>query len=363
MVIRIGIVGMGWGANHARVLAELAPHFQITALCSRRPEKPQAVADELGLPAEAVETDWRRLVERRDVDLVVVTAPDHLHHPIVHEAVKSGKHVFCDKPLAMDSGEAAEMLHATENAGVAHFTGFTWRFAPPCATLKRLIDAGALGDVHYVDAHFRIGPPLAGKEWQLEPQHRRGGVFSNLMVHLLDLVSYLTGAYAGEVGTVAGWRVQASGDGTGVHQSGWVLLENPGRTVRARLHASQMTTLRASDPVRVEVHGTSATAIGYANPLRPHTQRVTLVPQLSAEPEPVTPLEFPGGPPAPPTAALPSGGLLRPTIRHLYEAHVLPRLTGAAPAPGTPTFSDGLAAQRLLDAALQSVESGDWVTA
>jgi hypothetical protein len=75
----------------------------------------------------------------------------------------------------------------------------------------------------------------------------------------------------------------------------------------------------------------------------------------------VTPLEHPGGPPAPPTAALPSGGLLRPTIRHLYEAHIVPRLTAGAARPDTPTFLDGWAAQRVMDAALESASGGCWV--
>jgi hypothetical protein len=84
--------------------------------------------------------------------------------------------------------------------------------------------------------------------------------------------------------------------------------------------------------------------------------------RTSDEPEPVAPLEFPGGLPAPPTAALPSGGLLRSTIQHLYEAHILPAVTGAGPAaPGTPTFHDGWIAQRVMDAALMSSDLGRWV--
>ncbi len=378
--IRLGIIGAGWGANHARVAAELSPLVEVRALCARRPERMAALAAELGLPRESCLLHWEELVRREDVDLVVVTAPDALHCPITLAAVTAGKHVFCEKPLAMDAAQAKQMLQAAERAGVAHFTGFTWRFAPPFATIRRLIEAGALGTVQLIDAHFRIGPPLPGKEWQLDPEQRAGGVLGNLGVHLIDLARFLAGRPGEpappEPSRAVPWRVWAHcelrGQRAGVALAAagdprtndvcWLHLEaGAGRPLwSARLQVSQVLTLRASDPVRVEVHGTEATAIGYANPLLPERQRVVLLHRISQLPEPVEPLEYPGGPPAPPTAALPSGGLLRPTIRHLYEAHIVPRLAGGRPAAHTPTFRDGWIAQRVMDAALRSAARGEW---
>src|SRR5437764_14776749 len=107
--VRLGIVGVGWGANHARVAAELAPRFEVRALWSRRRERAQALAEELGVPDTGVETDWQRLVARDDVDLVAITAPDHLHHPITLAAIAGGKHVFCEKPLAMNADQAQDL--------------------------------------------------------------------------------------------------------------------------------------------------------------------------------------------------------------------------------------------------------------
>ncbi|MGH2370264.1 MAG: Gfo/Idh/MocA family oxidoreductase, partial [Chloroflexota bacterium] len=383
----------------------LAPLVEVRAVCSRRRERLEGIRAELGLPDAALEQEWQRLVERPDVDLVVNTAPDNLHHPITLAAIARGKHVFCEKPLAMRAAQAREMLDIAEAAGVAHFTGFTWRFAPPMATIRRLLNAGALGEVRFIDGHFRIGPPLAGKEWQFDPEQRAGGVLGNLGVHLIDLARYLTsppapgseverGNASRQVGHDAGlrspslrgkgpggrshplgWRVWARCDAisrppaaTGGHTSGvndlvWLQVAMGGgpEAPQARLQASQLLTLRAADPVRLEVHGTAASAVGYANPLAPERQRVTCFSHTSDLPERVEPLEFPGGPPAPPTAALPSGGLLRPTIRHLYEAHIVPRLTRGHARPDTPTFYDGWLAQRVMDAALESAERGLWV--
>jgi predicted dehydrogenase len=373
---------------------------EVRALCSRRRARSEALARELGLPDSALEERWEALVGRDDVDLVVNTAPDYLHHPITMAAIAHRKHVFCEKPLAMNAAQAREMLDAAERVGIAHFTGFTWRFAPPFATVRRLIERGTLGRVWLIDGHFRIGPPLPGKEWQLDPEQRAGGVLSNLGVHLIDLVRFLAGpgieppapgerswcvwAHSEALG---GHVERPGGPAGGVQDVCWLQLDlaltsrpapqtrpaaglaaatdgrpAPPASLHARLQVSQLPTLRASDPVRVEVHGTAATAIGYANPLAPQRQRVALIERTSEAPRPVEPLEYLGGPPAPPTAALPSGGLLRPTIKHLYEAHIVPRLRGAPPAAGdTPTFRDGWIAQRVLDAALRSAAGGGWV--
>jgi predicted dehydrogenase len=367
----VGVVGAGWGANHARVVAELGRPLALRALCSRRRERLVPLAAELGLPEDALETDWRRLVARPDVDLVVITAPDALHHPIGLGAAQAGKHVFCEKPLAMDAAQARELLEAATAAGVAHFTGFTWRFAPPFATLRRLLGGGALGPLRFVDGHFRIGPPGAGKEWQLDPAQRAGGVLGNLGVHLIDLTRALLLAGDDPAAGVDGWRVWARADlaeragpaGGAANDLFWLHLQlGPGRDApQARLQVSQLLTLRAADPVRVEAHGRAASAVGYANPLAPERQRLALFERTSELPRSIEPLDFPGGPPAAPTAALPSGGLLRPTIRHLYEAHILPRLGDGERRPDTPTFADGWQAQRVMDAALRAAAAGTWV--
>jgi predicted dehydrogenase len=384
--IGVGIVGAGWGANHARVVAELGAGVAVRALCARRRERLLPLAVELGLPEGALETSWERLVAREDVDLVVVTAPDVLHHPISLAAIGEGKAVFCDKPLAMDAPQAKEMLDAAEAAGVPHFTGFSWRFAPPFATMRRLLGEGVAGPLRFMDGHFRIGPPLAGKEWQHDPRQRAGGVLGNLGVHLIDLCRAFLLA-GGDPAEVDGWRVWARTDLAGrdpfgeaggaepqdgaparssaVNDLVWLQLQmGAGRDApQARLQASQLLTLRAPDPVRVEVHGAQASLAGYANPLAPEGQRVALWERTSAPAQAVTPLDFPGGPPAPPTAALPSGGLLRPTVRHLYEGHILPRLLQGVSRPDTPTFRDGWLAQRVMDAALRSAQEGSWVAA
>jgi predicted dehydrogenase len=231
---------------------------------------------------------------------------------------------------------------------------------------------------------------VSGKEWKLDPEQRAGGALGNLGPHLIDLARYFLDTGRGLPTPQAGdWRVWARCDVIGEPSPGgaddrvndltWLHLEmrvplphgateqgvpaQHTRLVQARFQVSQLHELRASDPVRLEVHGTAGSAIGYANPLAPPTQRVSFIPRTSAPPEPVLPLEFPGGTPMAPSAAQPSGDLLRPTIRHLYAAYILPSLSGSAGAdPGAPSFLDGVIAQRVMDAALSSSQSGTWVT-
>ena len=228
-----------------------------------------------------------------------------------------------------------------------HFTGYTWRFAPPFATMRRLLGEGVVGPLRFIDGHFRIGPPLAGKEWQHDPRQRAGGVLGNLGVHLIDLCRAFLLA-GGDPAEVEGWRVWArtdlagrepsggsgssgeareDGGGSAVNDLVWLQLQmGAGRDApQARLQASQLLTLRAPDPVRVELHGARASLAGYANPLAPEGQRVALWERTSTPAQAVTPLDFPGGPPVAPERRAAQRGAPAP--------HRAPPLRGAHPAP------------------------------
>lgn len=378
--VGVGIVGMGWGANHARVLSRLAPLVEVRALCSRRPARAEALAMETGLPRSVVQTSWEELVQRADIDLVVVTTPDYLHYPITMAAIAGSKHVFCEKPLAMTQAQAQEMLEAAETAKVSHFTGMNWRYALPVATIKQALRDGRVGEVRMIDSHFRVGPPVSGREWKIDPEQRAGGALGNLGIHLIDMTRYLARAEGplpepDEPGN--DWRIWARCDSADEHERTRSIdgsnadvayaalsleMKTPYGVVHSRMQVSQLHFMRTNYPVCVEVHGTLGSAAGYANPLSPGTQRAEFLPRISAEPEPLTPLIRPGGL----TETIPSHGrvgMLRPAIKHVYQAYVIPEITGEAPIDSeAPTFRDGYIAQRVMEAALSSARSGRWVT-
>lgn len=358
----LGILGAGWGRVHALAVGEL-DGVEVSALWSRNPEHCRSVGAELGLPDTACEQDWQALVGRDDVDAVVIAAPDSLHHDMAIAAAGRGKQLVCEKPLAQTAAEAEAMLDAARSAGVGHFTGFLWRYAAPVATVRELLEHGRLGSLLALDMHFRLGPPRPDRQWQ---HVRHGGVLSNLVVHMADLVRYLQPAEHRD-GTHA-WRVWAhtapASDPGPAAESGpvppsqaWLHLQcETGLSVR--LQASQEWGIRTDFPLRMEVHGSRASAVAYANPLRPDSDRVDVVEQLSGVAEP-QPLCRPGGRSEPPGSSTSASAYLLPATRHLYQAFVLPAWHGR-PAGDPPTFLDGLRAQQLIDTALRSAHSGGW---
>ncbi|MFB3105687.1 MAG: Gfo/Idh/MocA family protein, partial [Pseudomonadales bacterium] len=153
--LRIGMIGYGFmGRAHSNAYRRVNNFFKLehtpvlTAVCGRDSEKVQAFADEWGY--ESVESDWQQLVQRNDIDLVDIGAPNHLHHDIALAAAEHGKMVLCEKPLAMNVDEAEEMTAAVEKAGVANMVWFNYRRVPAIALAKQLVDEGRIGrPFHY----------------------------------------------------------------------------------------------------------------------------------------------------------------------------------------------------------------------
>ena len=121
-------------------------------ICGRDPEWVAQSAKALGW--QETETDWRRIVVRDDIDAVDITAPSNFHKEIAIAAAENGKHIFCEKPLALNLSDAREMLTAVKKAGVRHQIGFNYRFAPAVMLAKKMIDEGRLGRISHVRGAF-----------------------------------------------------------------------------------------------------------------------------------------------------------------------------------------------------------------
>ena len=152
---------------------------------------------------EESDCDWERVVERKDIDMVDVSTPGYLHHPMVIAAAQAGKHIFCEKPLANSLSEAKEMLKAVEKAGVMHMINFNYRRLPAVAFAKRLIDEGKIGEVyHYHGAYLQdwIMDPEFPLVWRLEKKYAGSGALGDIGAHATDLAEFLIG----EIQTVTG---------------------------------------------------------------------------------------------------------------------------------------------------------------
>ncbi|WP_438449382.1 Gfo/Idh/MocA family protein [Gorillibacterium sp. sgz5001074] len=199
--VNVGMIGYKFmGKAHSHAYKDLpmffpaAPRPVMKALCGRDEAGVSKAAVQFGW--ESYETDYRKLLERDDIDLVDINAPSNAHKDIVLAAAKAGKHIFCEKPLALTLADSREMLEAVEQAGVTHMVGFNYRFAPAVRLAKKLVEEGRLGRIHHFRAWFLqdwIVDPDFPLVWRLQKEIAGSGSHGDLGAHLIDLAHYLVG--------------------------------------------------------------------------------------------------------------------------------------------------------------------------
>jgi predicted dehydrogenase len=200
----VGMVGYAFmGRAHSQAWRTVGHFFDLplrprmSAICGRDAAAVAAAAERLGWPA--TETDWKRLIERDDVDLVDVCTPGSSHAEISIGALEAGKHVLCEKPLANTVEEARAMAAAAATAaarGVRAMTGFNFRRVPAVALARELVAAGRLGAIRHVRGAY-LGNHLLDPEfplvWRLQAEHAGSGALGDLGAHAVDLAQYLAG--------------------------------------------------------------------------------------------------------------------------------------------------------------------------
>src|ERR1043165_4463951 len=142
--LRIGIIGYGFmGRTHSNAFSQVKNFFDLKykpvlkAVCARDAEKAKAFAKNWGY--ESVETDWRKLIARDDIDLIDIAAPNNVHAEIAIAAAKAGKAILCEKPLAINGPDAEKMVKAVEKAGVPNMVWYNYRRVPAVTLAKQLI--------------------------------------------------------------------------------------------------------------------------------------------------------------------------------------------------------------------------------
>lgn len=203
--LNIGLIGYGFmGRAHSNAYRRVNQFFDLEyrpvmkAACARKQEKLKSFAENWGW--ESCETDWRRLIERKDIDAIDICSPNNTHHEIVMAAAQAGKMVLCEKPLAMNTAEGREMTEAVENAGVANMVWFNYRRVPAIALAKQLIDEDRVGRVFHYRAKYlqdwTISPkvPQGGATlWRLDVDVAGSGVTGDLLAHSIDTAMWLIG--------------------------------------------------------------------------------------------------------------------------------------------------------------------------
>ena len=207
---RIGMIGYGFmGRAHSNAYRRVNNFFDLEyrpvlkAVCARNAENAQAFADKWGY--ESVETDWRALLARDDIDAVDICVPNNLHKEISIAAAEAGKTILCEKPLAMNTAEGEEMCQAVEKAGVPNIVWYNYRRVPAVSLAKQLIDEGRLGRIFHYRANFlqdwtiSEDVPQGGPgTWRLDVDAAGSGVTGDLLAHCIDTAVWLNG----EISTV-----------------------------------------------------------------------------------------------------------------------------------------------------------------
>jgi predicted dehydrogenase len=356
MSARLGaaVVGTGFGViTHARALA--AAGIEVRALVGRDPAKTAQRAALFDIPHAL--TDRAEAFARDDVDVVAVTTPPHTHCEIVLDAVAAGKHVLCEKPFARDVDEARRMLHAADAAGVVHFLGTEFRFAPGQALLTRTARSGAIGEPRFFLFALQLptlhDPAAEMPEWW-DDAAQGGGWLGAHGTHTIDQVR----TTMGEITRVSAALETLSPRAMTADDTYTVQFEtNTGAT--GLLHSS--CAAGGQFVVATKVTGTAGSA---------WTQGDEVWIDTGAGPTPVPPADdLPAEAPIPPPGELlhttydmwhSTGMDLAPYTRlyALMRDRILGYDTPDDPAPGT--FVDGVANQAVVDAIRASSASRAW---
>lgn len=189
--VRVAVIGMGMGRNHAVHFRD-APEADLIALCDVDEQRLAEVASETG-PRRTYRR-WEDVLADPEIDAVSVVLPNSLHAPVTLAALESGKHVMCEKPLAMNAAEAEQMVATARRLDRKLMVHFNVRFTRTAQAVKRAIDDGHVGHIYYARSiwHRKRGIPRLGG-WFTQKAMAGGGVLIDLGVHRLDLALWLMG--------------------------------------------------------------------------------------------------------------------------------------------------------------------------
>ncbi|MBV8567135.1 MAG: Gfo/Idh/MocA family oxidoreductase [Methylobacteriaceae bacterium] len=203
--LNVAVVGCGFmGRTHSNAFGKVGNFFNLEhrpvmkAVCARSDASVKAFAEQWGY--ESVETDWRRLVARKDIDLIDIATPNDTHAEIAIAAAQAGKMVMCEKPLGRNAGESVRMVAAVETAKVPNMVWYNYRRVPAVTLAKQILDEGKLGKIFHYRAKFlqdwtisKDLPQGGTGLWRLDVNVAGSGVTGDLLAHCIDTALWLNG--------------------------------------------------------------------------------------------------------------------------------------------------------------------------
>ncbi|MDX1540247.1 MAG: Gfo/Idh/MocA family oxidoreductase [Geminicoccaceae bacterium] len=200
--IGVGLIGTGFmGKCHALAFRAVRATFpdttvvRLRALADVDPVITEAVATAFDF--ERWTTRWQDLIDDPEIGIVAITTPNFLHQEMALAAIQAGKHVYCEKPLALDAAGARTMAEAAERAGVTSLVGYNYLRSPAVGLAHEVIQSGEIGDViHFRGAHFEdfLCDPMVPRTWRLSKATAGGGALGDMGSHVVSLARHLVGA-------------------------------------------------------------------------------------------------------------------------------------------------------------------------
>ncbi|HEY2586708.1 MAG TPA: Gfo/Idh/MocA family oxidoreductase [Tepidisphaeraceae bacterium] len=353
-MIGVAIIGSGQIAlaNHMPGFA-LCPDTKVVALCDSNPEVVAKAAQTTGIKATC--TDYREVLRRDDVTAVLIATPNYMHAPIALAAIAAGKHVMCEKPIAMNLPEAMEMLRAADKANVRHMTAFTYRFVPAMRYMEHLVHSGAIGTPYHFRAQRFQDWGARNLGWRQVKKLAGTGELGDMLSHRIDYSHLLIGPIRRLVADLRRFIDDRSGNPSDLDD--WVaILADFDHDVTGVLESTKLATGRGEGHRGqdvCEVNGSEGSIV-YSTQ-RPLELRIGKRgdADLKTVPVPVSFLVYPGSP------RDPNAGDPLATFRYDQDFEFIDAIRNQRPC--RPSFVDGARAQAVMDAAVISGEERRWV--
>ena len=353
----LGLALVGCGGitlqNHLPGFA-LCPDVRVTALCDKDPAVLERARQQTGVPVTS--TRFEEVVIRDDVQAVVIATPNVAHLPIALAAVRHGKHVLCEKPLALNAADARQMAAEADRAGVRHMTAFTYRFVPAMRYLHHLVKRGDLGQPYHYRSCRLQDWGTRGLGWRQSRALAGSGELGDMLSHRIDFAHHLIGPMRRLVANVKTLTPMRGGQPNDTDD--WVAIlaefqnDATGVLESSKLASGRNESWRSLDAV--ELNGSERTfafTTGSWNTLQ--TGRAGGPGLESIE----IPSEFHTWPGSPRD---PRQGDPLVSFRYDQAWEFVDAIRSQRPC--TPSFHDGAQAQAVMDAAIASANSRQWVS-
>jgi predicted dehydrogenase len=255
--IRVGVVGGKFCEVHIQGFQRW-PEIEVVAICRRQKELAEQIAKKYGIPKTY--TVFEEIVKRDDIDVISLAVPNNLHYPMTMKALEAGKHVICEKPLAMTINEAEEMIKKAKEKNRVHMTVFNWRFVPSIMRMKELVEDGEVGSIFHVYFSWLSNSRRERDSlftWRYAQNEAGYGALGDCGVHGIDMIHWIVGEFKKVVSSMS------------IHVSHHRVVEGKyrksevedtcsflGEMVDGGQAIFQVSSVAACDPtIRFEIHG------------------------------------------------------------------------------------------------------------